>query len=532
MLTPIPKEMLDVISRNDNLQRYLESLLSEKPHTKRSWLFDGEYGNKLIEPEELKSQWEEHLAQLQKGNEFEQVIFQFDTSSFDKWGPQGGHAPIADLMDEVVLPSFQPPEMSLHPAAFASKEWEEAVNTVIKKYLSAGIRNLYPRAYERVVDDMRARDTLESNSGWPDYARRNIPEVKARAVADAKSGEWKKYPAILLIRYYRKKARGVWMFPMATNIVEGSWFQPLNDAIAHSRLADTFFSPWKGFEQVRDVVSFAYGHGQFVGASDFSSTDMHFQWAASQEVLKVLQALFKPQFADALGESIQHMHKIPLLVGPKDMLVGDHGVSSGSNWTNFIETIFDDIVCTYYFILHRAVRGLYAIGDDMAWVTNQDWGDFTKTLEAVGVSVGQVIKAEKTTAEPNKVKTLQRLFQRNYRRADGKLRAVYPTGRALNSSVYPERFHNSKSWDDDMFCARQFMILENCVDHPLFEEFVSFICKGNWHLIPFAKKGARDLDAIQRRAKLIPGLNPTYNQEKRDQSLSSFASIRVAAQLK
>lgn len=510
---------------------YLKSLLEAKPYTARSWLYDGVNGNAFLEPDVVLKKWTAILrARLENGDEFEKNVFQFDISQTEKYQPQGGHEPIAELLDSVVLPSF---EMSngTYPA-FDEPEWEEAIQMAYHLLHDNGVHDLSPRQYSRVVDDMQARDTLESNSGWPDFTRRNKPEVKSAAIAAATSGEWKTYPAIALFRRYNGKTRLVWMFPLAVNIVEGSFYQPLQDAIARSpRLIDNFFCPWKGFEAVRALVTKVYQNlRKQIAASDFTSTDAHFQKRATQEVLKVLRPLFRPQFREKLEESLMYMHEIPLIIGPDQMLTGDHGVSSGSNWTNFIETIFDNILGYYLFLkLSRAVEGLYAIGDDMAWVSDNFDESFRDKLEELGKAAGQIIRADKTMVEPDKVKTLQRLFQRNYSRPDGMLRGVYSTIRALKSSIYPERFHTS--WNSDMFCARQFMILENCVDHPLFKDFVKFVCKGNRHLIPFAKKSSQELDQIHRKANLIPGLNPTYNQEKRDQSLAAFESIRVAREL-
>nr|UDL14598.1 MAG: putative RNA-dependent RNA polymerase [Picobirnavirus sp.] len=546
MRTPIPQQFIEIISGNNGLKLYLDSLLENRDFTTRSWLYSGKKGSTYVKANKVLKDWLARLSVLKDGSEFEKKVYQFDISQIEKYGPQGGHAPVEDLLDDIVMPSFNPPQWSRKPAAFTTKAWKWAIEMVISELRNAGVHDLYPRSYKHVVDDMRARDTLISNSGWPDFTTRSKPEVVAKAISDAQDGSWRQYPAILLFRRYNGKTRQVWMFPMATNIVEGSWFQPLTDAIMKSSLADYFFSPWKGFDTVRSRVSDVYRLEDqcYIAASDFSSTDAHFQLAASEEVLKVLTALFKPQYKKELEESVRHMHTIPLLIGPKDMLTGKHGVASGSNWTNFIETIFDMIFGYYvqYEISNMDesfwVTPEYAIGDDMAWKVERDGNDaiplevmakqFPQELERLGRSAGQQIKAEKTMSEIDEVKSLQRLFQRGYTVPDSdEVRAVYSTVRALKSSIYPERAHY-QDWDLDMFAARQFMILENCVDHPLFEEFVAFICKGNPYLIPFAKKSDSKLDGITRKSKRIPGLNPTYNQEKRDTGLSQFASIRIA----
>lgn len=531
MLTPIPENMSRIITGNNGMNVYLKSLLENRPFTPRSYIYDGYKGDRYLSPNQVLEKWTRILqSRLENGDEFERAVLDFDISQTEKYGPQGGHEPISDLMEEIVLPSFE--MAGAEVPAFEEKEWELAVQDATNELVLHGVHDLSPRSFKRVVQNMSMRGTLNSNSGWPDFTRRNKPEVLSAAIEAASNGDWKKYPAIALFRRYNGKTRLVWMYPLAVNIVEGSWFQPIYDAIsAAPHLSDYFFSPWKGFEAVRKYVTEVYQneHGAEIGASDFTSTDAHFQKSATREVLKVLKAVYKPQYHAALEESLMYMHEIPLIVGPDQMLTGDHGVSSGSNWTNFVETIFDLILSFYVSRKCAGVYGMYAIGDDMAWKSMHFDEDFKEQLEALGKAAGQVIKAEKTMIETDKVKTLQRLFQRNYSRPDGLLRGVYPTIRALKSLIYPERFH--PNWTDDLECVRAFMILENCVDHPLFQEFVEFVCKGDWRLKPFAKKTSQQLEQIHRKAKLVPGLVSTYNREKRDTSLASFESIRIAREL-
>lgn len=522
-ITPLPPQLKLTVAKNAQLKRYLESLTREVPFTRRSWLYEHQ------DTDHVLRQWQNQLTRLRRGSAFEQEVFQFDTSQLEKWGPQGGHEPISQVMDSVVLPTFEKASETTFDA-FRSANWKLAKQTVTRRLMTVGRANrLRPASYERVVDDMRVRDTLNSNSGYPDFRRRNIPEVEARAIEDARSGRWKKYPAIALFRRYNGKTRLVWMFPMSANLVEGSFFQPLQSALVKSELGKDFLAPWRGFEQVRDLVTDYYSQGTYLAASDFSATDAHFTYQASREVFDTIAPCFQEAYRDSLWNSISHMHSIPLLIGPDRMLVGDHGVSSGSNWTNFIETIFDMILAQYVELETRMPGGgLYAIGDDMAWWSRRYNPAFALRLEAIAKTCGMVVKADKTTNYRDKVKSLQRLFQRGYIREDGKLRAVYPTIRALKSSIFPERFHNPKVWNSNMFCARQYMILENCVDHPLFHEFVEFVCRGQKDMFRFAHFSERHLMTISRESKLIPGLNPTYNQERRDSSLARFESVKYA----
>lgn len=495
-VTRVPDDVRDVIRNNRGMELYLRSLAKGRPFTPRSWLYES------MEPDDVLHVWLRKLNPLAAGTEFERNVYQFDISQLEKWGPQGGIAPIDALLEEKVYPSFA--EHSL-VSGFSSARWQRAKRRVKEEIRRlGGYNSLTPRSYSAVIDDMRSRDTLESNSGYPDFARRNLNSVRNNAIKAAENGSWKRYPAIILFRNYNNKTRPVWMYPMAANLVEGSFVQPLQDWIVKHQIA--FFDPWVGFERVRRSVTHAYESGRYLAASDFTSTDEHFRMSATEEVFDVIKVFFPQRYHELLHESLVYMHNIPLIIGPDRMIKGEHGVSSGSNWTNFIETIFDWILGYY---ADEEYVGLYGIGDDMTWASAQYSPTFADTLASAGEAVGQIIKAEKTTNDPNKVKSLQRLFQRGYMTKDGMVRAVYPTIRALKSMVYPERFHNPKLWSSDMFCARIFMILENCVDHPKFEEFVEWTVHGQKDLIPFAKQKPETLDRIQRETKLLPGFNPT-----------------------
>lgn len=510
MITKLPQEFLSVISENNGLKQYLSNLSKGRQYTPRSWLYENE------SPDQVLQNWLDQLSVLENGDTFEKEVFQFDTSQLKKWGPQGGIKPIKELLPEVVMPTFTDAD-SPQPKAFSTTVWEGAKTMVLQSLRENAVSLLRPASYSNVVADMRARDTLESNSGWPDFTRRNKPEVLKAAISAAANEAWMDYPAIALFRNYNLKTRLVWMFPEATNIYEGSFCQPIQSRIINAGLQ--FYSPWIGFEAVRDEITRAYSENWFLSASDFSSTDAHFQLSTTMEVFDVLKYCLQKEYAGGLRASLQRMHNIPLLIGPDEMITGEHGVSSGSNWTNFIETIFDDIFARYVWSnTNMNTCGFCAIGDDMCWASKKYDDALAITLERCGKDVGQALNAEKVTNDPDKVKFLQRLFQRGYSRPDGKIRAVYSTVRALKSSVYPERFHKPDTWSTDMFCARQFMILENCVDHPLFEQFVKYVVHGQRDLIPFASKSAEELARITRETKLLPGFNPTYNQEKRDTS--------------
>lgn len=519
--TKLSTEQLNVIAGNNGLRRYLSGLLLGKGATPRSSLYNLKGKAPLLSTQQVLSKWCDELQRLKYGSKYDRRILQFDLKQVEKWGPQGAVPPINDLMEEIVLPSFT--EVVSDFEIFESEQWKQAKRDVVRELHRARCVGFAPLRPENVINSMHDNRTLESNSGWPDFTRRSKSEVKANALCSVKNGLWKTYPAIALFRNYNQKTRLVWMFPMATNIVEGSYFLPLQKTLMQSSdpLVRKFLAPWQGFEDVRKVLTEVYwGNSEYCAASDFSSTDSHFRLKTTMEVFDVIKECFQPRYREGLKESLMHMHTIPLIIGPDAQLLGEHGVSSGSNWTNFVETIFDWILAWYVARdTSSAYGGLYAIGDDMTWSSPVYQSNFPEYLAELGKKVGQDIRSDKTTNEKNYVVTLQRLVQRSFVRSTGEIKAVYSTIRALKSLIYPERFHRKENgWNKDMEAVRDFMILENCVDHPLFRRFCEFVAKGDPNLKVVASFSSSQLENLQQESKLIPGLVSTYNQEKRDQS--------------
>lgn len=525
-IVKLTSEEQEFVQMNNGLKMYLNNLAHGRAETPRSWLYEDVAADKVLR------QWLTQLETVKKF-EFGELVYQFDTSQLKKWGPQGKVPPISEIMD-IVTRGFSKPSK---PSAFSTREWqlakEEAARLLLREN---GIwHTLQPRGLEAVIDDMSARDTLDSNSGWPFFTKRKKEEILAASIEAVKTNAYLRYPAIALFRNYNQKTRLVWMYPMATNMKEGTFTQPLKERLMATGFK--FLSPWRGYEHVKLNLTEAFEAGKVIAASDFEGTDEHFNKYVVLEVFDVIKHAFQEQYWDDLKTSMSIINSIPLVIGGDQKIVGWHGVSSGSNWTNDVETYFDFILAQYLRIKYpgRYSAGM-AIGDDMSHTLEGEWKDFTSVLETIGTTVGQVIKAEKTTNEKNWVKFLQRLtirgvYSENLLNGKRVLRGIYPTIRALNSSLMPEKFHKPKDWSKDMFAVRQFMILENTVDHYLFVDFVRFVVKGHPYLRRFAKKQAREIDEIQAKAKLLPGLNPTYNQEKRDSKMSTFRSIAIAKEM-
>lgn len=513
VLTSTYKEMVE---SNPALSSYLLSLDTGRKATPHSWLYEDESSDETL------TRWLAKLATVQELPQFGERIYQFDLKQVEKFGPQGEIPPISEAI-ETLGPSYDPREQLPVSVKLSEKENRSIANQLFGYRLETK----RPLSYERVVDDMRARDTLTTNSGAPDFGRRSVPTIKDRAIQDAMTGKAYDYPGIVLFRKYNGKLRPVIMYPMSMNLIEFSFTAVIQQSLlmAQNSFVGMYVTPWRGFEDVKKEFTFQWTNTQANGG-DTTAMDAHFWSDKTEVVYNVVKYLFQRNYWESLHKCMMHINNIDVLVGLNAMLCGPHGIASGSGWTQLVETVYQLIMAIY-----RRVRFGQGIGDDFVWFTERIMA--SKELAAYLERWGLPANPAKQSTNLEDCTFLQRLFLRGYvsRENTSVLGGVYPTVRALNSSLNPEKFHRAEDWNSDMFCIRQYMILENTVDHPLFEEFVKFVVNGQKDLIPFAKLSAAELSSVQHESRLIPGLNPSYNQEKREKPLASFASIQYARTL-
>lgn len=510
----VKRTMSDVISENNGLSLYLDNLSRGRQMTPHSWLYEKEKSDSTLQ------RWIPIMEAANNKTAFGEEFNSFDLKQVEKFGPQGGIPPMSsketwDVIDPLYTPTEYDSELQL-------SDWFQKAEEFGKSIFGTKVRRMRPLSPESVVSDMARRDTLTTNSGYPRFTRRM--KTKDAEIQDAKTGVAYDYPAIILFRYYYGKLRPVWMFPMSMNLIEASFALPIQNALAESPLVwvRQYCTPWLGYNHVKEVLT-QHWTGQQVDGGDTTKMDAHMRRAQMTLVFHIVKWLFQESYWEALRKSLLHVCEIDLLISRDTILVGDHGLASGSSWTQLSETVLQ------LFMAYIAqVRG-QGIGDDFYWITDMDADSLVEFLSQFGLPAN----SSKQSVSKESLTFLQRYNRQGFfsRESDKVLGAYYPTIRALGSMLMPEKFHDPKSWNSDMFCARIFMILENCVDDPCFDEFVKFVVQGQKDLIPFAKKSRSELDQIQKTARAVPGLFPNYNQEKMDKPLAEFAAIKLAATL-
>nr|USE07917.1 MAG: putative RNA-dependent RNA polymerase [Picobirnavirus sp.] len=511
---PIKRTLHDLVMANESLSLYLDNLNRGRKATPRSWLFEKE------DAESVLQRWIPIMESANNKSPLGDEFNQFDLKQVEKFGPQGEVPPITDSEAlDVIEPLYSPTE---YDDEAALQEWWSKAEEFGKKAFGRQVMRNRPRSFDRVVDDMRARDTLTTNSGFPRFTRRQA--VRDQEVQDARTGKAYDYPAIILFRQYNGKLRPVWMFPMSMNLIEFSYAQEIQEALQHSpeKWIRDYLTPWRGFDDVKRTLTDQW-HGQMIDGGDTTKMDAHMRPAQIRLVYEIVKWLFQPKYWEELYKCLAHVCTIDLLYSKSEAFVGVHGLASGSGWTQLSETVLQ-----LFMAWNIGVEG-QGIGDDFYWLADMSAQELVDYLGRFGLPANP----SKQTVEMDKLTFLQRMNHQDFfsREDDTVLGAYYPTIRGLNSMLNPEKFHKPKDWNSDMFCIRNYMILENCVDDPCFDEFLNFVVHGHRDMIPFAKKSDRELNQIQKKASLVPGLNPSYNQEKREKPLSTFVSIQLAKNL-
>lgn len=122
-----------------------------------------------------------------------------------------------------------------------------------------------------------------------------------------------------------------------------------------------------------------------------------------------------------------------MLVSESTKLVGDHGIASGSGWTQLLETLFIMFIGWI-----RPIRAGQGVGDDFIWLLND--GDSMESVVSTVSTLGLPMNELKQSWENGTLTFLQRKFATGLKSRENHmlLGGYYPTIRALNSSLYPE----------------------------------------------------------------------------------------------
>jgi len=323
------------------------------------------------------------------------------------------------------------------------------------------------------------------------------------------------------------KTRNVWGFPILVTIFEMMFYRPLLDIQSKQSWRSALRRPEDVSAAVTKLIDYCIANGYDVLSIDFSAYVKSVKRHLVECAFKVISDAFQSRFTIYLNVIRDFMISCPI-VCPDGVLRGEHGIPSGSTFTNEVDSIVQ-----------------YGIATECTAIANKDisqvQGDDglypcinAKLVIEHFKSFGLNVNETKSYIARNWGIYLQSLFHADYRDENGQINGIYPIYRALNRILYLERYDEFKDFDisgEDYFSIRTISILENCKYHPLFEEFVTYVWSLDKYKLKVSDQGlanyVRKL-AIQE-GKDITFRNWSYGSDTT--GLKTFKSVQLINRL-
>jgi hypothetical protein len=307
-----------------------------------------------------------------------------------------------------------------------------------------------------------------TNSGLPFLVKKKL--VLDEAVGDHPSLLLRSDPSILFHRTQESgKVRDVWGQSIANILEEQAFFQVVLPVLKKLE--------WRAALNGVDAVEAAVGRcldtsvarGATIVSVDFSQYDASVAPNASRVALSSICSMFQPSLAERIEAQTERFISGGI-VTPDGIYNGEHGVPSGSTWTNEVDSRWHYLVSMSGDV---PILASQIQGDDGLHVISGDRDRFLETFTGYGLKVNE----DKSHTASDECVYLQCYFHHNDRLSNGAAKAMYPSYRALNRIIHPERWTNL---DDELtgqtfFAIRSISILENCKRHPMFRDLVKFV---------------------------------------------------------
>lgn len=498
---------------NSGLRDYFSRVAAGSDSVIRATLFKKE------DPQSVLARWMPHLDKL--SNQWPTLV-EFEKDLAKKVGPMSVMAPLESRLTDI--------ESYYDCITKQSKPLPQmAIDATLDEF--AGIKGLRLRSQRNTMLAMRK----STNSGNPYFTKRRdvvddtLPFTLSPDHQTLSHGDKWGLCAVLGWRGQEGgpsaedvKQRVVWMFPFAVNIAELQVYQPLIEACQRRMLVPA----WVSMEAVDRRITALFdtkADEDLVICTDFSKFDQHFNPDMADAAKALLSGILSANrdTKDWLDTVFPIKYNIPLAIGMGKLVVGQHGMGSGSGGTNADETL-----------VHRALQHEAALSAGQTLNLNSMClgddgiisypGCTVEHITEVYSAHGQDMNIDKQYASTSDCTYLRRWHHKDYR-MNGVCVGVYSTARALGRLMYQERYY--KNWSPKMVALRQLSILENVKFHPLREEFVKFCIEGDRYRLGIDIPGFLDnIEGIAKDAmdKMPDFLGYTKTQQGADVGIKNW----------
>jgi hypothetical protein len=460
-------------------------------------------------PESLLKEWELFLFSKISVDQDRELVDLEKSNGIEsgKFGPRSIQKPWKDRIDSVE--DYFKPEDGRIPSLTSTVDSSSAYSN-----------RLRPLSLTQAISYLKN----STNSGLPFYVRKG--KIKEDLLKNFKTLLSRRDPCILFTRTQEgNKTRNVWGFPVADTVNEMMFYRPLLNYQKSLTWRSALLGPEHVERSVTKAINFAMSKGYSIVSIDFSAYDASITGSLSKLAFDYIRDLFQSEYSTDL-EYIEERFKTIGLITPDGVREGEHGVPSGSTFTNEVDSLVQ-------YLLARAsastdMSQCQIQGDDGLYVTPEP-----RKLIEYFQNFGLAVNEEKSIISADHALYLQNLYHPKYKEADGTIPGIYSTVRGLNRLCYQERFDDFGEYDidgSDYYALRTLSILENCKKHPLFEDFVKFIWSKDRYGLKTSQKG---IDNYVKMIKDKSGSEGIIEHRYGDEvsGIRKFRSFQIVSEL-
>lgn len=297
-----------------------------------------------------------------------------------------------------------------------------------------------------------------TSSSLPYMMRKSL--VLERTIENYSNDFATKYPCVLYSRTQENmKIRGVWGYPIAATLLEASFFYPLLEVRKSLKWRSSLIGPKAVSERLTYLLNKASKEGKVCLSIDIETFDASTPSVISKLAFSSLATYFQAKYHSDF-DIISDLFSGIEVITPDGVFGGEHGVPSGSNFTNEIDSEIQKLISIDSGTIDEDSFDIQ--GDDGAYVIDEDR---ISSLKKAFSKYGYKISESKSYISPNYFVYLQKLYHKDFRDEMGVVNGIYPIVRALNRIKYQERWSQFEDFEisgQDYYSLRTISILENC----------------------------------------------------------------------
>jgi hypothetical protein len=254
---------------------------------------------------------------------------------------------------------------------------------------------------------------------------------------------------------------------------------------------------------------------------DFSAYDASISPQLIYSAFRYITKLFNSAFSNDLLEIYERFLTIEI-ISPDRVMKGEHGIPSGSTFTNEVGSIIQHIIINQ---IPGVISNICQGDDGLVLIPISEYSSITEQFKKYGLKLNE----SKTMKAQNECVFLQRYYSPDYRLQDDTIGGIYSCYRALSRIVFQERWSNFEEFGisgKDYYSIRTISILENCKYNPLFPELVKFVYELDKYSLDYNETGLiKYIDMLKKTDGSVGIIRNQYGVDLK--GIKSFETVKL-----